>query len=370
MNAAGKLGFGLMRLPKKDDGKIDIDQTKAMVDMFLDAGFDYFDTAWAYEGSEDAIREALVERYPRESFRLATKNASWIKCKTREDAIDQFEASLERTGAGYFDNYLLHNLGGNRTHFFDDFGMWDFVREKKAEGKIRHYGISVHCTWQELDGILSAHPDIEFVQLQINYADWEDRTIQSRLCYETARKHGKPVIVMEPVKGGLLANPPDSVKEMFSKMNDWSPAAWALRFAAGLEGVDTVLSGMSDIAQMEENIGVLKGFEGLTEAESETIAAARDEMSKMPMVPCTACGYCEKVCPENIGIKGTFFSANILTMYGDKAAAQHQEGWNVAGQGKARANLCIKCGKCEDACPQGIEIRDELAKAVAELGIE
>ena len=177
-----KLGFGLMRLPKQGD-HIDVEQVKAMVDKFMAGGFTYFDTAWAYPGSEDAIRQALVERYPRESFQLATKNAAWIRCKTREDAVQQFETSLKQTGAGYFDNYLLHNLGEMRTHFFDDFFMWDFVKDKKAEGKIKHYGFSFHSTPEELDAILTAHPDAEFVQLQINYADWENPAIQSRGVY-------------------------------------------------------------------------------------------------------------------------------------------------------------------------------------------
>ena len=188
-----KLGFGLMRLPRKDEA-IDVEQVKVMVDKYLEAGFTYFDTAWAYPGSEEAIREALVERYPRESFQLATKNAAWIKCESREDAIRQFETSLERTGAGYFDFYLLHNLGEHRTHFFDDFDMWNFVKEKKAEGKIRHYGFSFHSTPEELEEILTAHPDAEFVQLQINYLDWTDPVIQSRGVYEVARKHNIPII--------------------------------------------------------------------------------------------------------------------------------------------------------------------------------
>ena len=211
-----KLGFGLMRLPMKGD-VIDPEQTKAMVDRFMEEGFTYFDTAWAYAGSEDAIRQALVERYPRESFQLATKNAAWINCKTREEAIAQFDTSLRQTGAGYFDFYLLHNLGEHRTKFFDDFDMWSFVREKKEEGLIRHIGFSFHSTPQELDKILTRHPEMEFVQLQINYGDWENPAIQSRACYEVARKHGKPVIIMEPVKGGMLANPPESVQEIFGK---------------------------------------------------------------------------------------------------------------------------------------------------------
>ena len=181
-----KLGFGLMRLPMKDD-KIDIEQTKAMVDHFLEAGFTYFDTAWAYAGSEDVIRQALVERYPREKFQLATKNAAWINCKTREDAIQQFETSLKQTGAEYFDFYLLHNLGESRTKAVDDFDMWSWIQEKKQEGKIKHIGFSFHSTPEELEEILQKHPEMEFVQLQINYADWENPAIKSRECYEVAR---------------------------------------------------------------------------------------------------------------------------------------------------------------------------------------
>ena len=193
-----KLGFGLMRLPQKD-GKTDIKQVEAMVDKFLSAGFTYFDTAWAYAGSEDAIRQALVERYPRERFQLATKNAAWIECKTREDAIRQFDISLKQTGAGYFDFYLLHNLGEQRTKFFDDFDMWSFVQKKKAEGLIKHVGFSFHSTPEELEELLIAHPEMEFVQLQINYADWDYPAVQSRKCYEIARKYNKPIIIMEPV---------------------------------------------------------------------------------------------------------------------------------------------------------------------------
>ena len=206
-----KLGFGLMRLPQKD-GVIDVEQVKVMVDKFLAAGFTYFDTAWAYPGSEDAIRQALVERYPREKFQLATKNAAWVNCKTREDAVAQFETSLKQTGAGYFDFYLLHNLGESRTKFFDDFDMWSFVQEKKKEGKIRHVGFSFHSTPEELEEILKAHPEMEFVQLQINYGDWENPAIQSRACYETARKYDKPVsrgagILLRVVGGAVRREP-------------------------------------------------------------------------------------------------------------------------------------------------------------------
>ncbi len=364
----GKLGFGLMRLPQKD-GAIDVDQVMEMTDRFMEAGFTYFDTAWAYPGSEDAIRRALVERYPRESFQLATKNAAWIRCATREDAIAQFEASLKQTGAGYFDNYLLHNLGEQRTRCFDEFHMWDFVRQMKEEGKIRHYGFSFHSTPEELDRILLAHPDAEFVQLQINYADWENPAVQSRAVYETARRPGKPVIVMEPVKGGLLADPPASVAGILRAAEpDLSPASWGIRFAADLEGVLVVLSGMSDVAQMEDNLSYMKGFKGLTAEERAVIGRAREELASFPLIPCTSCNYCAKVCPMEIGISGTFTARNIHILFGDLEAAKHQESWLVGGHGRKQAVMCAKCGACEAACPQHIRIRDELAEAAALFG--
>ena len=362
-----KLGFGLMRLPQKD-GKIDIEQTKVMVDKFLDAGFTYFDTAWAYAGSEDAIRQALVERYPREKFQLATKNAAWINCKTREEAIAQFDTSLKQTGAGYFDFYLLHNLGESRTKAFDDFDMWSWIQEMKAQGKIKHIGFSFHSTPEELEEILTKHPEMEFVQLQINYADWENPAIKSRECYEVARKHGKPVIIMEPVKGGMLANPPEQVQEVFKQANpDASIASWAIKFAASLDGVITVLSGMSNIEQMEDNISYMKDFTKLSDDEEATIKKAQEVLNSIPLIPCTTCNYCAKVCPMKIGISGSFTAMNYLTLYNDMGAAKHQEDWLVSGHGLKKAEECIKCGRCEQVCPQHIKIRQELEKVAEKL---
>ncbi len=363
-----KLGFGLMRLPKKD-GEIDVEQVKVMVDRFLEAGFTYFDTAWAYTGSEDAIRKALVERYPRDSFQLATKNAAWIGCQTREDAIRQFEESLERTGAGYFDNYLLHNLGEMRTQAFDKFDMWSFVKEKKAEGKIRHIGFSFHSTPEELEEILIAHPEAEFVQLQINYADWENPSIQSRGVYEMARKYGKAVVIMEPLKGGLLANPPESVAEILKAAEpERSAASWGIRFAANLDGVLVALSGMSTLEQMEDNISFMKDFDRMNDQQLLVMDKARDALNRIPLIPCTTCNYCAKVCPMEIGISGTFMAKNIHTLYGDLERAAGQERWLVGGHGRKQAVECIRCGACEGVCPQHIEIREELKKAAELFG--
>ena len=360
-----KLGFGLMRLPRVEgkEDVIDVEQVKQMVDEFLAAGFTYFDTAWAYPGSEDAIRLALVERYPREKFQLATKNAAWINCKTKEDAIEQYRTSLRQTGAGYFDFYLLHNLGDSRTKPFEEFDLWNYFMNEKKEGRIKHLGFSFHSTPEQLEEILTKHPEAEFVQLQINYGDWESHEIQSRKCYEVARRHNKPVIIMEPVKGGNLANPPESVAKVLKAAEpNSSCASWALRFAADLEGVITVLSGMSNIEQMRDNLSFMKGFTHLTPEQKKVIEAARVELAKIPIIPCTTCNYCAKVCPMNIGISASFNALNMYTLYGNYESAKNNENWNVAGMGHKRAGECIKCGKCEKVCPQHIEIRKELVR--------
>ncbi len=283
-----KLGFGLMRLPKNGES-FDTEQICEMVDLFLSAGMKYFDTAFAYPGSEEQIRKALVERYPRDSYYLATKLFAAL-AKTKEEAEQEFYTSLERTGAGYFDYYLLHNLGNERTKYYEDYDLWNFVKARKEEGLIKHYGFSFHDKADVLDQILTEHPEAEFVQLQINYADWEEASIESGKCYEVARRHGKPIVVMEPVKGGMLASPPEKVAEVFrSASREASLPSWCIRFAASLPGVLTVLSGMSNIEQMKDNLSFMKNFQPLTEEEQDVIVRAREALNSYDTIPCTAC---------------------------------------------------------------------------------
>ena len=256
---------------------------------------------------------------------------------------------------------MLHNLGESRTQYFDQFDLWNWVQEKKKEGILRHVGFSFHSTPDELEEILIAHPEMEFVQLQINYADWENPAVCSRACYEIARKYGKPVIIMEPVKGGMLATPPQQVIDVLKQAEpDMSPASWAVRFAADLDGVITVLSGMSNIEQMQDNLSYMKTFKKLSAQERQTISLAQEALNQISLIPCTSCNYCSKVCPMDIGVSGSFTAMNYLTLYGSKEIALGQEGWLVGGHGKKHANECIKCGKCEEACPQHIQIRKEL----------
>ena len=360
-----KLGFGLMRLPKKDE-VTDIEQVKEMVDLFMANGFTYFDTAYVYGTSEEDTRKALVERYPRESYTLASKmNGHATDCPDEASVKAQFETSLKRTGAGYFDYYLLHALMRDNYHEYDDYHIWDYVKSLKDAGKIRHMGFSFHGDPALLDELLTAHPEVDFVQLQINYADWDNPKVTSRANYEMARKHGKSIVVMEPVKGGNLANPPKEVMDLFHAYDpDASPASWAIRFVASLDGIITVLSGMSTIDQMKDNISYMKSFKPLNEREVEIIKAAQKIIGKSQTIACTACHYCTPGCPKGINIPEIFAAANIQIGHGDaiqSLAAYHK----VVGLTN-RACDCIQCKQCEGVCPQHLEITD-LLKQCANL---
>ena len=350
-----KLGFGLMRLPKLPSGEIDVPQVTEMVDLFMEAGGTYFDTAYVYDngGSEAAIRRALVERYPRDSFTLATKlNAG--RCSSAEEARRQFATSLERTGSGYFDFYLCHALQRNNYKKYDEYGVWDFVKELKAKGLVKHSGFSFHADPELLEELLNEHPEVEFVQLQINYADWENPGVQSRRNLEICRAHGKPVVVMEPIKGGILADPIPTVKAVFDRAdNGLSYSSWAVRFVAGKENIMMVLSGMSSVAQMKDNLSYMKDFKPLTAAEEEVIRSAQAALDADQSIPCTACHYCTEGCPQNIPIPEIFAVHNRKK--GSPRFRTVRE-YNIVTQGRGRAGDCVQCGQCEGACPQHLSI--------------
>lgn len=367
--ATPKLGFGLMRLPKLASGKIDIEQTKKMVDLFMEAGLNYFDTAYVYDqgDSELAAKAALIDRYPRESFTLATKLCAWTGAHDEKSAKQQFYTSLERTGAGYFDYYLLHALQAGNYKTYDQYHIWDFVKEQKEKGLIKHWGFSFHATPDVLDKILTAHPDAEFVQLQINYADWENPDVTARANYEVARKHGKSIVVMEPVKGGALANPPEAVRKIFDAAGqNVSYASWAIRYAASLDGIITVLSGMSDVEQMKDNLSYMKDFKPLTEKEKEAIRKAQEAINGVKSIPCTACHYCTAGCPKHIPIPEIFEARNKQLIWG-----QLEEGkaaYELAVKDAGTASDCIACGQCERACPQQIKVIERLKECARAFG--
>ena len=361
-----KLGFGLMRLPSMPGNPdvIDIEQTKKMVDLFMEAGLTYFDTAFVYGkdgASEKAAKEALVDRYPRDSYTLATKINAFLMAANEEECKRQFRISLERTGAGYFDFYLLHALQTNNNKKYDEYGIWDYVKGLKEEGLIRHYGFSFHATPELLDEILTKHPDVDFIQLQINYADWENPAVTSRANYEVARKHGVPIVVMEPVKGGTLANPPLSVQSILKEADPKaSLPSWAIRYVASLPGILTVLSGMSNIAQMEDNLSYMKpsAFKPLSEEEQKVIARAQEALAAIPSIPCTGCSYCAPGCPMNIPIPAIFSARNKQMIFGMMERGQAE--YDRATSDKGKASECIQCGQCEGACPQRINIIERL----------
>ncbi len=362
-----KLGFGLMRLPKEKDNptKIDIERTKEMVDMFMKAGLTYFDTAFVYDGgeSEKAAKLALVDRYPRESYTLATKLASFA-ATDEASAKQELLTSLERTGAGYIDYYLLHALQDGNYKKYDEWHLWDYVKEMKEKGLIKHWGFSFHSTPERLDEILTAHPDAEFVQLQINYADWNNPDVQSRACYEVARKHGKSIVVMEPIKGGTLANPPKAVRDLLTSARpNLSVASWAIRFVASLDGIITVLSGMSTEEQMADNLSYMANFKPLSEDEKKVIKQAQDILDGIDSIPCTSCHYCTDGCPMQIPIPEIFSARNKQLIWEQKEAGQAD--YDKAVSNKGMASACIQCGQCEGVCPQHIDIINRLQDCAA-----
>ena len=358
-----RLGFGLMRLPKTGDGKIDIPQVCEMADRLIEAGGTYFDTAYVYDNgeSEAAFRKAVADRYPREAYTLCTKLNAAMQCHDEESAKQQFRTSLERTGAGYFDYYLLHALQRNNVQKYDEYHIWDFVAEQKRKGLVKNYGFSFHADPELLEELLNKHPEVDFVQLQLNYADWENPGVASRRCWEICKAHGKPVTVMEPVKGGILADPIPEVKKILdSTGSGLSYAAWAIRFCASLDNILAVLSGMSSLAQMEDNLSFMKQFQPLTEAEQGIIRQAQAALDRDQSIPCTGCHYCTEGCPMGIPIP------DIFTVVNRQKGSPHfrtVREYNIVTQDKGKAHDCIQCGQCEGACPQHLPIMKLLEDA-------
>ena len=347
-------GFGYMRLPMIGED-VDIPQATKMVDAFLESGFNYFDTAHGYINgkSELAIRECLSSRYPRDRYVLTNK-LSGNYFEKEEDIRPLFQQQLKACGVEYFDFYLMHALSAARMPHYEGARAFEIAQELKQEGKIRHLGMSFHDSAEVLDQILTKHPEIEVVQIQFNYVDFEDDKVESRKCYEVCRKHDKPVIIMEPVKGGSLVNLPPAAQKVLDRLEGGSNASYAIRFAAGFEGVMMVLSGMSTIGQMEDNLSYMKEFQPLSEDEHEALNKVCAVFRNQGLIPCTACRYCTEVCPQEIPIPELFAAVN--------AKRSEQSIPDVSTEID-----CVKCGKCEEICPQNLKIRELLTVAAEEI---
>ena len=362
INNKNKLGFGFMRLPLKDpqdQTSIDYNELNKMVDTFLERGFTYFDTAWMYMGyeSENALRKSLVERHPRDKFTVASKlPIGMLKSAEQQEAI--FNKQLEKTGLDYFDYYLVHNVNANTIDNARKYDSFKFVSDKKKEGKIKHIGFSFHDNPELLEEVLKEHPEVEFVQLQINYIDWDNPSIQSRKCYEVAQKYNKPVIVMEPVKGGSLALVPEKVETIFKNAEpNMSVASWAIRYAASLDGVMMVLSGMSNREQVEDNTSYMQNFKPMTQQELKVVETAVKTLHDEITIPCTACKYCVEACPMKIAIPDYFALYNAEKQErGDKPFNAQAVYYANLIKTHGKASQCIGCKLCEKNCPQHIEI--------------
>jgi len=359
-----KLGFGFMRLPHIGE-ETDLEQVKKMVDLFMSKGFTYFDTAYVYDGgkSEEAMREALVKRYPRDSFTVATKLPLWNVGTSFDDFRKLTDTSLERLGVDYVDFYLVHNINNNK---YEECNVWEYMKELKAEGKAKHIGFSFHGTPELLEKVLSEHDEAEFVQLQINYNDWDSPNIASGRCYEIARAHNKPVVIMEPVKGGALATLSDEVAAPFRAIDpNASNASFAIRYAASLDGIIAVLSGMSTLSQVEDNVSFMDDFKKLDDRERAAVAEVVDNLSKVKTIPCTSCKYCVEGCPMSINIPRVISALNVKYKFNNLSDAKRQLGFATREGGKP--SDCIGCQACEGVCPQHLPISSIMTEAAETL---